>query len=671
MTTPNTQTDEAEGQMKPTDGLPSSAFWQQQISLAEKAHRQFFDQGKALEKRYRGERDATQKSFKRRRFAIVYSNTETMRSALYARQAKPDVRQRWTQRENTVARTVGDMMERALVYTIDTTSHDKAFRAGVKDLCLPGRGVVRLCYEPSMGYGEAGQEVIVDQTVYEEFVYYRDFLHSPGKSWAEVWWVAFRKLLTRDDMEQQGFINADRIPLDWSPDIGGKKDAEIPEDLRRAEVWEIWNKSKKQRIFLVKGHPVLCRAPDDDPYSLKDFWPMAEPIQAVVDNSDYVPCSLITEYEDQADDLDEITDRISKLTKALKRRGIYDSSVEVLKRLARANDNEFLPVPGDKYAMVAAGGGLKRAFDTEDLKPIADALLGLYQQRDMLIQAIYEITGISDIMRGASQASETATAQQLKANFGSARLKDMQQDVQRWIRDTLRIKAELIAEHFEPQVLMQMTGIELQSRAEWQAQQAQQAMQAAMMGQPYQPQEPDDDQVFLEDVMEMLRSDRMRSYSIDIETDSTVFEDAATEKADRTELLQAIAGFMTGWLPVVQAGGPPMAKLGMKMLEFGVRGYKAGRQLEEALDEASDAIEEAAKQPPPPPPPDPNVEGEKIKLEGIKMQAQADAQATQADMARTQMDGQLSFAKHQMDMQKMAAQAELDKQRMAKQGGKA
>ena len=156
---------------------------------------------------------------------------------------------------------------------------------------------------------------------------------------------------------------------------------------------------------------------------------MAEPLQGVTGNDTFTPAPDYAEYEDQADDLDEITARISILTKALKRRGVYDASVEELKRLPRAGDNEF--IPSKNFQMLASKGGLAVAFQTEDIQPMIQVLEGLYQQREQLIESIYEITGISDIMRGATKADETATAQNIKAQFGSMRLKDQQREVQR------------------------------------------------------------------------------------------------------------------------------------------------------------------------------------------------------------------------------------------------
>jgi len=634
-----------DGDDKAAPGTPApSAFWQQQLSIAEKDHRDFWDDGKKFEERYKSERSTQgKKSWRGKRFNIVYSNTEVIRSTLYARAARPDVRQRWTQGADKRARMIADMTERALSYSIDTTTHEKQFKAGVLDLALVGRGIVKVCYEPEMGQNdEDGQEYITDQKLNVEHVYYKDWLHSPCQSWSEMWWMAFRKLMSKDDIEKHfPDVNVDAVPLDWVPDGVQAKD-HVPDEVKRAEVWEIWNKTTKQRLWVVKGYPQILRS-DDDPYQLENFWPMAEPVQAIRTNDTYIPRSQIVSYEDQADDLDETTDRISKLTRELKRRGAYDASIKELKQLARAGDNVFIPI--DNWSAFLQGGGLKGAFQTEDPQQFAQPLMAAYQARDLLVQTIYEVTGISDIMRGSSQASETATAQQIKASMGSVRVKDMQQDIQRWVRDSLRIMAELMAEHFEPNVLMDMTGIKLPTRAEVQQQMMQAQMQAMQTGQPFQP--PQEMPLTIDDIMDTLRNDKLRSYVIDIESDSTVFEDAQQEKSDRVELLSAISQFVSNWMQVAQAGGPPMMKLGLEMLTFGVRGFKAGRSMEDAIDEARMALEQAAQQPQEPPP-DPAIEREKLK-------AEADQQRAQADLQLKQMDGELK--KMDMAIKRMDVQA--------------
>lgn len=612
----------------------ASRHWQVQLHLSDRALKDWHDYAAKLEKRYKAEKDElfrTRRSGKK--FAILYSNTETLKSSFYARTPKPDVRRRWLDR-SPVARTAADVIERALSYCADNTKHDRVLRAGVHDVALAGRGVAWLKYEakleqvpqidPMTGgpmVGLDGQPVtaeqIVEQDVYEEHVYWCDFRWSPARTWQDVTWIARAHRMSREDLRENQFENADEVPLNWQPKVDGKADDQVPDETKRSEVWEVWCKSSLKRYWIVKGYSKALRI-DDDPYELTGFWPIAEPLSAVLGTDSFTPSPFYAQYEDQAEDLDEITGRISMLVKALKRRGIYDASITELRRLAKAADNEFIPVDGQKYALVAQQGGIKNAFQTEDLQPIATVLMGLYEQRERLVQAIYEVSGISDIIRGNSNPNETATAQSIKAQFGSMRLRDQQREVQRWIRDTYRLKAEIICQNFMPEKLAAMTGMNVQ------------------------------DEVF-QQAIELLRSDEMRAYQVDIETDSTVFEDAEQEKQSRVELLTAMSGFMQQSLPVVQAA-PEMMPLVAEMMAFGVRSFKAGRQLEDKLDETMQALT-ARLQAPPEPQPDPNA----MKIEA---EMQRDAQAHEMTMAAKQMDVQAKVIDLQAHQQRTAIDLE-------------
>jgi hypothetical protein len=608
----------------------ASQHWQLQLALAEREVKDWHDYGARIQSRYRADKDSLGKSKRAgKRFAILYSNTETLKSALYARTPKPDVRRRYGDR-NPVARTAAEIIERTLGYCADNTGHDRAYRAGVHDVCLPGRGVVWLVYEaqtaqvpaidpmtqqPAVGLDgqPVFEEQIADQKVTEEHVFWQDFLWEPGRSWRDVQWVARRHKMSRDDLRDNGFENPEDVPLNWSPDVTDKTARDTPDALKRAEVWEIWCKRTKTRYWVVKGHTKALRI-DPDPYELEDFWPLAEPLSAVLGTDSYVPTPYFAEYEDQADDLDEMTARISNLIKALKRRGIYDSSIQELKRLATAGDNVFIGVDGAKFNLATKGGTLANVFAVEDPKPIADVLVGLYEQRDRLVAAIYEVSGISDIIRGSSNPNETATAQNIKAQFGSMRLRDSQREVQRWVRDSYRIKAELICTNFTPERLAEICGMNAE------------------------------DPTFQEAV-QVLKSDQRRGYQIDIETDSTVFEDAEAEKNARVEVLGAMGQFAQQWMPVVQLGGPPMLKLVGEMMSHGVRGMKAGRSLEDTIDEAFEAMgAQMAQQAQQPPPPDPAV----VKVE--------------AEMKRDEASHALELQSKQMDMEAQQATLAMDMQ---------
>ena len=194
------------------------------------------------------------------------------------------------------------------------------------------------------------------------------------------------------------------IPLSYRGDEGDAYEDNKQPD--RAEIYEIWDKRSGKQIFIAADYDELLEE-FDDPYNLDGFWlfqslcmPYRPPIQR------FLP-EILT-YEDQLYELDLITQRIANLTEALKRRGVYDASFQELQRLAGASDNEFVPV--DNMAMLQAGGGLANVMQEAPLDNLIKALAQLYQSRQIVIQTIYEITGISDIMRGSSASRETATA---------------------------------------------------------------------------------------------------------------------------------------------------------------------------------------------------------------------------------------------------------------------
>jgi hypothetical protein len=302
------------------------------------------------------------------------------------------------------------------------------------------------------------------------------------------------------------------------------------------------------------------------------------------------------------------------------------------------------------------------------MQDVMTVLASLYQAREAVKQALYEISGISDIVRGASKASETATAQRIKGQFATLRLDSMQKDVARFSRDIIGIMTEIIAEHFDLETIKQISGVPLLTEE-------QKAMitQAAQMGQPISPEQ----QKFLkepswEQVHAIIKDDMARCFSIDVETDSTIKIDQEQDKKDRSEFLAAASNFLQ---QAVQVQDPKMRPLLGEMLMFGVKGFKVGRDLEAAFVSYIDFAKEQADVPPAPPPPDPS-------LEISRMQAQQQAEANQAQMqiksAELQLKKEVQIAGVQVEQQKLQLEsrsldikeqeiminAELEKQRL-------
>jgi hypothetical protein len=268
-------------------------------------------------------------------------------------------------------------------------------------------------------------------------------------------------------------------------------------------------------------------------------------------------------YQDQAEELNRITERIGVLQKALKVVGLYDEGSPEVQNMLTASDTVMIPVK--KWAMFSEGGGGKGRIEWFPVEQIAEVLKGLYEIREQAKQTLYEVSGIGDILRGATDPDETATAQGIKAQWGSLRIRRVQKDVQRFAADLMRLKAEVVSEQFPFPEIMRMAGVDQELIAKYAppppkqeepqlppdidpalAEQAKAALaikakQDAMMAQ----------QQFLGEVEALLRDDIARSFRVDVESDSTLEPDEMAEKQARTEFTQAITMFMKEAAPVV------------------------------------------------------------------------------------------------------------------------
>lgn len=544
----------------------TARYWQREIDQASEFEKDWRDRGIRVVERYRDERDTGVVGPLTHRFNILWANTETLKGALFARMAQPDVRRRFNDGD-TAARQVAIALERALLYGLDVYDSETPVRAALEDYLLPGRGVVWVVYEPIIIKEKTkieikGEDVQIleeeeierlgDQRCRFEYVHWQDYRESPSRRPEDAMWRARRHLFTREELVGRGFDHAEEVPLNWMPEREDISD--IDELYNRAEVWEIWDKVKRRRLFIATGYKDVL-ADDDDPYTLENFYPCPTPMIAVRTNNTSIPVPEFTLYQDQADELDRITTRITFLIEGLKRRGVYDSSIPELAHLATATDNEF--VPSDNFSNLAQKGGLAGAFQTEDISAITQVLAGLYNQRNQVLQAMYEITGISDIIRGGgTKASESATAQQLKAQYGSMRLRLRQEDISKYIRDLFRIKAELIAENYEPEILERMTGVEI-----------------------------------TDEMVEIMRNDKLRSYQIDVETDSTVFADEEQIKRTRIEFANVMGGYLVQAIEATRAA-PELTPIAFQILKFVSGAWKVGRQFEDVIGETEAAVME-------------------------------------------------------------------------------
>jgi hypothetical protein len=404
-----------------------------------------------------------------------------------------------------------------------------------------------------------------------------------------------------------------QVPLTHEPvglDEMEKMGVEGLDDMKKAVVWEIWSKTTKQVFWVSEGYSKTLDI-KDDPLGLDNFWPCPKPLFSTQTTETLVPIADYSLYQDQAEEIDMLTNRIAMLVEAVKVVGVYDASQQGVQRmLSEGVNNQLIPV--DTWAAFAEKGGLKGVVDFMPLDSVLQALRECYAAREQAKQVVYEITGLSDIIRGASMASETATAQQIKSQYASLRLKRLQTEVAQFASEVLRIKAQIMCDFYAPQTLVEMSGI---------------------MGTM--------DAQYAEQAIMLLKSEPARGFRIEVASDSLVEMDEATEKQSRIEFLGAVGQFMDRALPVTQQV-PELAPLMGEMLMFGVRAFKGGRMMESAFDEAMAKLN--APKPPEQPQPDP----EQMKAEAMM---QVEQGKMQLEQAKIQTQGQIEQAKLQASLQ--------------------
>lgn len=656
-------------------------YWLGQIESSQKWHKDFHDEGKEVVKRYiaRGEDQLAEGSTNGlwgnapARMNVFWSNVQTQEPALYARTPSPAIQRRFRDRD-PVGRWASTVLERCESYELDAYDDDYNYRMAVKDLLIPGRGQVWVYYEPTISGGDDMRNRRIEwECCRTKHLNWKDFITNPARTWEEVWWVAKREYLSKEEAEAQR-LDVKNLTFATSSELDGSNDPNKQSATQKAEVWEIWSKLHNKVFFVSPSGPKLLRPATPPGLKLENFFPCPRPLTATTTTDSILPRADFAMYVSQALEINRLTQRINLLTKALRVAGVYDASQEDLGRLLEETENNAL-IPCATYAVLAAQGGVEGAVSFFPMKEIIAALQQAYASRDQAEQAMYRLTGISDIVRGASDPNETATAQQIKSQWGGLRIRDRQREVQRFIRDVMRIKAEIHAEQFQPETLWAMSNVKLpdqkmKEQLQMRAQAQQMAQQNPEQAQAMLAQNPqlqalakpftEEEKKMLkeptrEEVIALLRNDRLRGFSIDVETDSTIQADEQAEKMARTEFVTALTGFIQQWGPMV-AQEPKLAPLAGETLLFATRAFPASDSLQTVIEEFVEGME---NKPIPQPQPDP-------KAQAALMDAQTNEKKQQSEAANKQLEiqtrSQTELQTHAMTLQADAMESGHERQ---------
>lgn len=762
-----------------------ASFWIEQINAVDALQKGWIQRSASIIKRFRDDRSKADSDY-RRRLNVLWSNVKTLIPALYGKPPIPIVERKFLQKDPT-GRISSIILERNIRNEMENNGYHPAVKRAVKDYLLPGRGVCWVRYEPEIQSGlsipittedgveddladiyggdeqeteksekleNTGEQLLSEQAPVD-YINYQDFYMFPARArvWSEVQAVGKRIYISKLEAKER-FSEEIAKALQTNNTSANEKNNVVPfsdtafiSDIenRSIEIFEIWNKTDRKIYWVSHGYEYLCDIKEDF-LELKDFFPVPEPLSSTLTSDTMVPVPDYIEYQDQAIQIDEITQRLALLTKACKVAGTYDASNGALKRiLSEGVENELFPV--DSWAAHSEKGGVAGSISFLPLKEIQEVIRTLTEVRQNLMTDLDLITGISDVIRGTTDSRETLGGIRLKNNNAGTRLSDRQNEVAEFARNLLAIVGEIIAKHFSDKKLIEASGIlydddmqpesileelalEASDEPPRQAPQQPRLMPpqgmpgASMSGAPQMPMEPVGGALApntafpgsmqgpgnvvpfpggplspqmpgpsmmggmprplmpqvpsspnpveiiaqrIQKAIDLLRKDIPRGYRIDIETDSTIFGDAQQEREQATMFITESTKFLMAAAQLGQQLPEAVPVLG-RMLQWGIRKFRVGRDLESSFDTFVLSVDKKAKQASKNPQSNPEEQkaqaqlmAEQMKIKGIEAQNQGKQQEIQMQLQAQHMNDQRDHQKQQSEDQRemMIAQVEM------------
>lgn len=581
------------------------------------------------------------------RLNLFNSNITTLQSMLYGRIPKVDVDRRYADQDDDVARVAGEILQRILNTDIEDAGEDYSYvlRSSLGDRLIGGLGTARVRYdfesekqEVESQWSPTGElvaegyddEMVTDEWVDIDYVHWRDLLWSPCRTWKELRWRAYRVYMSRDELiarfgEELGKL----VPLNSKgPQFDKKDDGKKRDEMwSQAEVWEIWDKQNKKVFWFVDGFDRILDKKEDF-LKLESFFPEPPPMMSNLTTNKYVPKPDFFIAADLYDEIDILETRINLLTAACKVVGVYEKGNDGIQRvLMEGVENQLIPV--DNWAAFSEKGGLEGGISWLPIQQIAEVIQILTTKQGEKVNQLYQVTGMADILRGASTMAASATEQAIKAKFASIRVQALQDEFARFASDLMRLKAEIIGKHYQPYCIAKQSNIMMTPDA----QVAEQAIQ-------------------------LIKDPASARWKIVVKPESLAMVDYAQLKQDRTEYINALAVFMQSAAPLIEQSKGATGPL-MELLKWGLAGFKGSNEIEGVIDRAISDFQKEQQANAGQQKPDPEMIKAQAEIQKIQMKGQMDAQEMQMNMQLKQQEHQQA-----MELQQQKYQLEMAKIRM-------
>lgn len=590
-------------------------------------------------------------------------------------------------------------LERAAQFSIDNQGDFQDTCQGfAKDALMTGRAVSWVRYQPEMTdkifeysvkynkegmfvtsegdlidpttveiVSESGKSAVIRDTVPSkdaekailERIHYKDYLVSPCRLPTEIEWKARRAFLDKSQVtEMFGKDIAKNVKFDVFPEDFSRQRSDDNtkfDGSQKSEWQEIWCEKTGKVYWLCERSDSRILEVSEPPLVFEDFYPCDE-INTNQSPKSIIPVSDYWQSRDMIIEIERLTTRIAALIQAIKVSGAYDATLG--DDLQNILNSDFRLTPIKRWPSYKnQRGGMANMIEMFDVTPYVNSLNTAIAARQEILNRYYESMKMSDIVRGITDAQETAAAQELKSGWASFGMQVRQNSFTKFVSKGITKVAKVITDEFADQHLFNMAdGSDLLS----QAQQSQQVPPEFRW----------------EDITAAMRAG-ITDYRIQAASDSFVEINQAQDRESRKELMAGTGQFLSEIVPMIQQF-PQMMPYAAEMMKFVGRSYKVGKELEATLEGAIAAIsqsiqaqQEAAAQNPEGQAPDPAVivSNNELQIAQIKSQTEMQrnmitAEKNQADVGLKSQQQGIDYEARTADVMLAAQNFELERQRM-------
>lgn len=516
-----------------------------------------------------------------------------------------------------------------------------------------------------------------------DIVQYNDHNCSDARTEDEIEWHSRRAFLDRSQAEQLFGKNvADDLVYDSFPEVM-KKDLARREDKYegKAELHEIWCEATNKVYWMQKSGDKCIVESSEPPTKFEKFYPCSI-ISQSTDPDSVIPVSDYAHVRDQILEVERLTTRIHAVTQAIRTNFLYDAAMGPTVEQLFAGDLKGTPIIN--WPSYKGRGGLQAGVEFYPVEPFVNALNTLQGARGAALQQLYETLKVSDLLRGTSEQYKSATANRLENQWSSLGLVVRQNMFSKFISDAISNLGTIIAEQFEPETILEVGDADALIEPTIYLPPAPppppmpeagpEGMPPGDTGAmppmaPPPPPAPDPLQKIDEmkqQIIDLLRDNKKRSYRIQIASDSMIAIDQQQQQQDGAMLIQQAGQFFDQMRGLVDQY-PPLLDFSISLFQNMIKRMKGGKELDgiftkamQQIGEIAKAKEEAAKQPPPPDPTTMEVQG---RLQIAQVESQAKIQVMQMEMQDKATKNQLAYQEQQLKMQRDQLSAQLDVQK--------